>query len=67
MEKENRKCENCGRKMPRASYIPFNGGMIVCVSCFNEWERLGEPKTISDYHQAIYNKEVYENDLIVQK
>lgn len=56
MERENRKCENCGRKMPRAAYIPFNGGMIVCFFCFDEWEKLEKPTTVPEFHEAVYRK-----------
>jgi hypothetical protein len=41
------------------AYIPFNNGMVVCHSCDNEWERLGAPMTILEYHQAIAGREDY--------
>jgi hypothetical protein len=66
MNEENRKCENCGRNMPRAAYIPFNGGMIVCPPCCTEWENLGEPKTVADYHRAINGRPDYQSDLIAK-
>ncbi len=47
--------ENCGWKMLRVSYIPFNGGKIVCSLCFNEWERLGELKLFSKFLSHIIN------------
>lgn len=67
MQQENRKCENCGRKMPRAAYIPFNGGMIVCFPCSDEWEKLGNPKSIADYPEAIYKREEYQTNLTAKK
>ncbi len=67
MIEENRKCENCGRKMLRAAYIPFNGGMIVCIACNDEWENLKKPKSITEYHQAISQREDYKSELIAKK
>ncbi len=67
MMQENRKCENCGRNMVRAAYLPFSGGMIVCLPCSGEWENLGEPKSIAEYHQAISNRTDYQSDLIAKK
>lgn len=67
MEKENRNCENCGRKMPRAAYIPFNGGMIVCLPCCDEWENLGEPKTIAEFHEAVYKKAGFQADFAAKE
>lgn len=57
MAQADRKCENCGYRLFRAGYIPFNGGMIVCHPCFTEWQELGEPETVAEYHVAISNKE----------
>lgn len=57
MAQKDGKCENCGCRLFRAGYIPFNGGMIVCHLCFIEWQELGEPKTITEYHNAISNRE----------
>lgn len=67
MQQEDRKCENCGGKMPRAAYIPFNGGMIICFSCHDEWENSGEPKSIADYHQAVYQRENHRADKSAEK
>jgi hypothetical protein len=67
MSQENRKCENCGRKMRQAAYIPFNGGIIVCLPCCAEWENLGKPQTVAQYHAAINGKKVYQSDLITKK
>jgi hypothetical protein len=67
MNQEKRICENCGKNMPRAAYIPFNGGMIVCMSCSDEWENLGSPISISEYHRAISNKQDYQSDLLTKK
>lgn len=67
MQPENRKCENCGRHMPRAAYIPFNSGMIVCLSCCEEWEKLGKPQSIVEFYEAVYKKEDYQNNLIAAK
>lgn len=67
MEPEKRKCENCGRAIGRAAYIPFNGGMIVCQPCCQEWEQLGEPRTIIDYHRAIADREDYQSELIARQ
>ena len=53
--------------MPHAAYIPFNGGMIVCFPCYDEWEKLGKPESIADYHEAIYKRVEYEPDLISKK
>lgn len=53
--------------MPRAAYIPFNSGMIVCFPCCDEWEELGKPNSIAEYHEAIYNREDYQTDLIAKK
>ena len=39
--------------MPRANFIPFNGGIIVCTICCAEWEALGKPRTLAEYHRAI--------------
>lgn len=47
------------------AYIPFNGGMVVCNSCSNEWERLGAPKTLLEYHYVIANREDYRSGLII--
>lgn len=57
MAQENTKCENCGGNLFRAGYIPFNGGMVVCHPCFVEWQRLGEPETVAEYHVAISKRE----------
>lgn len=62
MTQEDRKCENCGGKLFRAGYIPFNGGIIVCHPCFLEWQRLGEPQTVAEYHNAISNRENHRSD-----
>lgn len=51
---QNRTCENCGLKSNRIGYIPFDKGMIVCNSCYKEWERLGSPKTIVEFNQATH-------------
>lgn len=48
-----RSCENCGLAAGLMAYILFNGGMIVCRSCCQAWERLGEPRTVFDYHRAV--------------
>ncbi len=66
-EQENRKCENCSRNLRRAAYIPFNGGMVACNLCCQEWGRLGAPKTIAEYHRAIIGREDYHSDLIAKK
>lgn len=50
---DERKCENCALSGGLMAFIPFNGGMIVCRACCKEWERLGEPRTILDYHRAV--------------
>ncbi len=67
MSTPDRACENCGRRSTRMAYIPFNDGMIVCNSCCNEWERLGAPKTISEYTRAIAGREDYRSDLIAKE
>jgi hypothetical protein len=48
------------------AYIPFNDGMIVCQTCCAEWERLGEPGTIPEYHRAINGREDYQSDSIAK-
>jgi hypothetical protein len=49
------------------AYIPFNGGMVVCNSCSKEWERVGAPKTIPEYHQTIASREDYRSELIAKE
>lgn len=56
MAQEDRKCENCGGRLFRAGYIPFNGGMIVCHRCFLEWQESGEPETVAEYPAAIWRR-----------
>ena len=56
MAQEDRKCENCGRKLFREGFIPFNGGMIVCHPCFVEWQELREPETVAEYHNALWQR-----------
>lgn len=53
--------------MPRASYIPFNSGMIVCFFCHDEWKDLGEPESIADYHRAVYQRENHCADEAAEK
>lgn len=53
--------------MPRAAYIPFNGGMIVCFPCSDEWEKLGKPESIVEYHEAISKREDYQNKPLAEK
>ncbi len=67
VSESNRSCENCGRHSTRMAYIPFNGGMVVCNSCSNEWERVGAPKTIPEYHQTIASREDYRSELIAKE
>ncbi len=67
MINEKRSCENCGKTSTRMAYVPFNGGMVVCNACCNEWERLGSPKTLAEYHHTIVSREDYRSDLIAQE
>ncbi len=53
MVEEKRKCENCGLRSARMSYIPFNGGLCVCNACYNEWQRLGEPNTLLELQDTL--------------
>lgn len=53
--------------MPQAAYIPFNGGMIVCFSCSDEWEKLDSPKSIAEYHKTVSKRVDYQTDLIAKK
>lgn len=53
--------------MPRAAYIPFNGGMIVRFPCCDGWEKLGKPRLIAEYHEAICKREDYQTNLVAQK
>lgn len=62
MAQEDKKCENCGERLFRAGYIPFNGGMVVCHSCFIEWQKFGEPKTVAEYHAAIWQRADCQSD-----
>lgn len=53
--------------MPRAAYVPLNGGMIVCFPCSDEWEKLRSPESVVEYHQAISKRDDYQTDLIAKK
>jgi len=56
MTNDKKICENCGLPRTRTGYIPFEKGRLVCMKCFDEWQRVGEPRT-TDELQRFYSSE----------